>query len=98
MRGRLGRGLFRSSIWVMVVSATLTGLLVGIWLGALVSPVKGPLEEWHSIRDMRLQGEPISWVRASYEIIISFMVGLMVFQFALFPVVLATAFMWHKLR
>lgn len=74
----------------------LVGQLIGMWLAALTSPVRGPLNEWRSIREKNAKGEPLNWIRAGYEVAWSFLIGAFVlFPLALLPLGIGTALLWR---
>jgi hypothetical protein len=74
----------------------LIGLLIGMWLAVLTSPVRGPLNEWRSIREKNAKGEALNWIRAGYEVAWSFLIGTFVlFPLALFPLVVGGALLWR---
>jgi hypothetical protein len=84
--------LAASLFLIIAVSASLSGLLVGILiasLSALAYSVTRPLEEWRSIKQRRLQGETISLLAGGYHIIMEVLAGWMLLQFACFLLFMA---------
>src|SRR3974390_2424563 len=98
--------LAASLFLIIAVSASLSGLLVGMLiasLSALACSVMRPLEEWRSIKQRRLQGETISLLAVGYHIVMEVLSGWMLLQFALFlllmalmPVVWVVRLVWHS--
>jgi len=98
--------LAASLFLIIAVSASLSGLLVGMLiasLSALACSVTRPLEEWRSIKQRRLQGETISLLAVGYHIVMEVLAGWMLLQFALFlllmalmPVVWVARLVWHS--
>jgi hypothetical protein len=98
--------LAASLFLIIAVSASLSGLLVGMLiasLSALACSVTRPLEEWRSIKQRRLQGETISLLAVGYHIVMEVLAGWMLLQFALFlllmalmPVVWVARLVWRS--
>ena len=98
--------LAASLFLIIAVSASLSGLLVGMLiasLSALACSVTRPLEEWRSVQQRRLQGETISLLAVGYHIVMEVLAGWMLLQFALFlllmalmPVVWVARLVWRS--
>ena len=98
--------LAASLFLIIAVSASLSGLLVGMLiasLSALACSLTKPLEEWRSIKQRRLQGETISLLAVGYHIVTEVLAGWILLQFALFllfmalmPVVWVARLVWRS--